>query len=148
MFGDNELTHYDKQAILYFKDHFKTADMMEDLKVFVGHQYALDVNQVEHYSIYNFVVKLYFKLINLGVINISYEDFVLKLFGYEKSIDYIGMIKKLRSEIANTETKKLNIGDADYTLLPKYECEKTEDYFAEEFMEVSNEALEEEFESQ
>lgn len=119
VFGDKELTYYDKQAILYFKCHFKITSMMDDLKVFVGEQYALGLDQVEPYSIYNFVVKLYFKLVNRGYIAVSYEDFVLNLFGYEKSIGHVGMIKKLRAEIQGTKTKGLDLGEADFSLLPK-----------------------------
>lgn len=125
IFDDNELTYYDKQAILYFKLHFKTTDMIEDLKVFAGKQYGLDVDQVERYSIYNFVVKLYFKLINIGTIKVSYEDFVMNLFGYEKNIDHLGMIKKLRAEIQFIKAKDFELGEPDYTLLPKPDVPKT-----------------------
>lgn len=124
MFEDKkELSYIEQQAMLYFKLHFKIEDLMEDLKVFVGREYALDVNQVEHYSIYHFVVKLYFKLVKLNIIKVSYEDFVLDLFKYERSIDYIGMIKKLRGLIQNAETNGM-LGEPDFSLLPKYEDKK------------------------
>jgi len=115
-----DLTFIEQQAVLYFKLHFKITDMMEDLKVFVGREYALDIEHVEHYSIYNFVVKLYSKLIKLNIIKLSYEEFILELFKYERSIDYIGMIKKLRALIQNAATQG-TIGEPDFSLLPKKE---------------------------
>lgn len=117
---DKELTYIEKQVILYFKLHFKINDLMEDLKIFVGREYALYIEQVENYSIYHFVVKLYFKLVKLNIIELTYEEFVMGLFGYEKSIDYLGMIKKLRSLIQNAKTNGI-VGEPDFTLFPKKE---------------------------
>jgi hypothetical protein len=119
MFSDHQLTYCDQQAILYCKLHFKTTNTIEDLKVFVGKQYALGHDQIDMHSIYHFVVKLYFKLIAKGLINVNYEDFVLELFKHRKNIDHLGLIHTLKALIQDVNVSGLNLGEPDYSLLPK-----------------------------
>ncbi|RKJ30106.1 hypothetical protein D7X33_41850, partial [Butyricicoccus sp. 1XD8-22] len=58
------LTNEEKQLILYAKGHYtKSSYLIDDLKVIVGKAYALSFKHVEMYSIYNFVIRIYDKLV-------------------------------------------------------------------------------------
>jgi len=114
-----DLTLHDKQAILYFKCHFQIEDMMQDLKVFVGKQYGFDIDQVMTYHTYDFVCKIYHKLIQAGSIQTTYMDFLSKLFNYEKTHTPESIIKILRAEIQGIVVDDLDLGEPDFTLLPR-----------------------------
>jgi hypothetical protein len=113
-----ELTHAEKQLILYVKGHFLETDLITDLKVITGKQCGLSFEHVDPHNIYHFVVKLFLKLEEKDYIKPGLEDFILKLFSQtDEKIGYIDMIQKMLSEITITEVIGMNLGKPDYTLL-------------------------------
>ncbi|WP_137743334.1 hypothetical protein [Robertmurraya siralis] len=75
-----ELHYWEKQLILYTKNHFERIDYDKDLKYFPAELYGLHPEQVELYNMLGMVVRLYQKLIDNGHIPFTLERFISENF--------------------------------------------------------------------
>lgn len=119
-----KLDKMEQQVVLYCKGHFLVTDMMQDLRVLVAEAYRLPLDSMVDYSVYHYMVELWFKLLN----DYRKHLFILDLFKHNKTISYFDFIMMIKSEIANLQVYKndeilIELGDADFSLLPKHERE-------------------------
>lgn len=117
-----ELTHAEKQLILYTKGHFKRINYMEDLKYFAAHQYNIYPEQVDKRSIMHMVIILYEKLSKGSYINFDLETFINDLFrrAWFKNEDHISwetIIQEMLARIQGILAKGLDLGKADFSIL-------------------------------
>lgn len=117
-----ELTHSEKQFVLYTKGHFIQAEnRIDDINKIVAKAFALPEDDVELYSVIHFVTQLFDRLIQNGYIptegktplkymldyiykdNLKRDDETLFYFMYHR--------------IQNTRSKGLKLGEADSSYL-------------------------------
>lgn len=111
-----KLSQMEKQLILYTKGHFKkSGNLIEDLKVFVGEAYALSLEHVEMYSIYNFVIQTYDKLMYAKYItHQSPTEYLLtKIYSRDLKRDDNSLLEFLLGDISIVKVKGLDLGLVD-----------------------------------
>ncbi len=113
----------ERHIILYCKGHYKKTELMTDLKVIVGKFCDISIEHIENKDVYYWVTKIYFEFYNKYQIVSNFLD----LFKWENQHDYKSIIKFMCSYIAILPIKNKNeiiidLGEPDYTLLPKKEA--------------------------
>ena len=135
-----ELSHQEKQIILYSKNHFEKTNTLEDIRLILGPLFGIKPKDVSPHGVYSYVVRLFLKLEEAGyVTNIAY--FLENLFKTASDkIDYIAMMDKMMVEMSIAQASGMNLGEPDYSLIrkPKNKFEKLED----EGMEYHNTPME------
>jgi len=112
-----KLTHYEKQAILYSKNHFEKTNLIDDLKVITAKEYSLPLEYVRLHTVYVYMLDIFFKLQKAGYIKIGIKEFLENLFdNWNPKIGRYEMIGKMMVEIQNILVQGLDLGDPDYSL--------------------------------
>lgn len=128
-----ELDKYEQQVILASKNWGKwgkNKGRFEAVKVVVAQYYALNLVDMELYSVYHCLVQLYIKinkdrpmLLQDFMLNIFYEDWC---GGYAREINMEHLVRKLISQISNISvrdskgTNYFNELECDYEILDKW----------------------------
>ncbi len=114
------LSNEEKQLILYTKGHFlKSGNLIDDMKVIVGKAYALSFEHIEMYSIYNFVIKLYNKLVEGGYIshNKGTAEYILtKVYSRGLNRGDNSLLEFMLGEISIVKVAGLELGEIDYDI--------------------------------
>ncbi|QJI52325.1 hypothetical protein [Psychrobacillus phage Perkons] len=113
-----ELTHSEKQFILYTKGWYKKSDnRMDDIKVIIGKAYGLYPEQVEMYSVVHFVTDLFDRLTQNG--NIPTEGYtptyfmLNNIFKYNLQRDDETLFYFIYNRIQGCNVINLELGDTD-----------------------------------
>jgi hypothetical protein len=122
-----ELTHMEKQIILYTKGHFTSEiggiNYNRDLKYFAAKIYGLWPKQVEKRTLFHMIVTLYQKLIDAGYIKFDLEEYLSRLMKrawlhYDmKDISFENILDQMLAEIQGTTVKGMELGEADLSIL-------------------------------
>ena len=113
------LNYYEKQLILYTKNHFSRIDYERDLKYFASKLYALSLERTSADSINHMIVNLYQKLVDYGYLNFKLDSFITQVFRMawwdsgkiEINIDLIN--EHLLSEIQIMRVRSLHVPDLE-----------------------------------
>lgn len=119
-----ELTHMEKQLILYTKGHFKRIDYGQDLKYFASKIYGLWPERIEKRTLFHMIVTLYQKLIDDGYIRFNLEDYLNRLFkrawlhyNDEDKISFDNVLDAMLAEIQGTSVRGMRLGDVDLSII-------------------------------
>lgn len=114
------LSNEEKQLILYTKGHYsKSGYLIDDMKVIVGKAYALSFEHVEMYSIYNFAIKSYDKLVEGGYIshNKGTAEYILtKVYSKGLNREDNSLLEFMLGEISIIKVKGLELGEIDFEI--------------------------------
>lgn len=127
------LTHYQKQIILWTKDHFRDYPDMT-LEKLVAKTYDLQLEQVTERNIYNILLDIYGALVKEGLLHFSLERFLLDAFKQNRYSNESGqdgqvirrkdLIRLLIAELQGLKVwddlmkvKLLDLGEADLSLI-------------------------------
>jgi hypothetical protein len=117
-----ELTHSEKQFVLYTKGHFiKSDNKIDDINKIVAKAFALPENDVGLYSVIHFVAQLFDRLIQSGYIPTEGKSPLKYMLDYiykdNLQRDDESLFNFMFYSIQNTEVGGMNLGEADSTYL-------------------------------
>lgn len=75
-----ELNYWEKQLILYTKNHFEKIDYDGELRYFPSKLYGLYLEHTEDYNVFGMVVRLYQRLVDMELLTFSLEGFLNDAF--------------------------------------------------------------------
>ncbi len=116
------LYYWENQLILYTKGHYGHINYENDLRYFACKLYGLDLQHTDDYNVFGMVVRLYEKLVEIGLIRFSLEDFLTSAFrrsAIERSandeIKHMDIMRLMLAAIQNMKVldTPLNLGNAD-----------------------------------
>ena len=124
-----KLYHYEKQLILYTKNHFKRIDYDRDLKYFAAEHYGLSLESTDDYNVLHMVIDLYQKLIDNDYKGFKIERFISDSFRRSRrerdsnEVSYDDILRQMLSEIqcmqvrGYSDKEDLELGEADLSIL-------------------------------
>ncbi|PLR99585.1 hypothetical protein [Bacillus sp. T33-2] len=119
-----ELHYWEKQLILYTKNHFPRTDYEKDLKRFPAELYVLSIEHTDDYNVLGMVVRLYQKLVDNGHIRFTLEKFIDNIFRrasferHKNEVAYVDVLRQMLAEfqglqVRDGESVILDLGKAD-----------------------------------
>ena len=117
-----ELTHSEKQFVLYSKGHFvRSANRIDDINLIVAKAYALPKDDVGLYSVIHFVSQLFDRLMQKGYISTEGKTPLKYMLDciYKDNLqrDDETLFYFMYCRIQNVAVEGLQIGEADSSYL-------------------------------
>lgn len=116
---------------LYAKGHYAKNDIIDDLKIIMGHRSMISPENIQMDDIWNVISSLTFKhIVESGNPENSFQQFVLKLMPWDNKIIYNEFWKNLFSSCLSilrfVRVENLDLGKADSNILPLSDSIKEE----------------------
>lgn len=117
-----KLNPTEKQIILYAKNHFQGIDYENELPYFAARMYGFEVKDVSLRNTLSMVTDLYLRLVEAGIIQFKFENFINDLFRRSKrerdddNVSKMDVVREMMAEIQGMPVKDLELGNPDFSI--------------------------------